>query len=65
MLNNNETMCTTADHERIKNSPAWNELPLRGVQEVPGIDDCIGVNAPYRLELRDCNCKSTIARVCK
>lgn len=47
-------VCPIAVHEAIKASPAWSKYPVCGYQE--------GVNGK-RLELRNCTCGSTMAKV--
>lgn len=49
----------TADHEQLKSTDAWWSLALVGQQHTP--EDEIGPGED--LELRNCACGSTLARV--
>jgi hypothetical protein len=52
-------VCTLESHAAIvADDTAWSALKPIGIQEVPAIDDEPG----YELELRNCPCRSTLAR---
>lgn len=58
------TLRCVADHADLVSgiSTKWDQLTPIGVQHVPGIDDELGENAAYDLELANCSCGSTLAR---
>jgi hypothetical protein len=49
----------TVDHEAIKQSPAWQSLKYIGIQHVEAWEG----EPAYDLELRNCACGTTLARV--